>query len=94
MIDAKTVETIAQLARLEFSEEEKALFVEQFAKIVAYVNAINKLELDKYEPLVNVLELTNVFREDEVQPSLPVEEALHNAPARNEMFFKVPKVLG
>ncbi len=94
MIDRQTVETIAQLARLEFSEAEKAMFIEQFSRIVEYVNAINELELEAYEPLINVLELTNVFREDQVQPSLPVDEALQNAPQRKELFFKVPKVLG
>lgn len=94
MISRNVVEQIAELARLDFSPEEKEQFLEQFARIVEYVEAIKKLEgLEQYEPLVNVLGIENVFRDDQVQPSLPPEEALRNAPSRKELFFRVPKVI-
>jgi len=44
--------------------------------------------------LSHVIELQNVFRKDEVQPTTPTEEALKNAPAKNDEYFKVPKVIG
>jgi aspartyl-tRNA(Asn)/glutamyl-tRNA(Gln) amidotransferase subunit C len=52
------------------------------------------MNLDGVEPLVHITESTNVFREDVPHTSLSRDEALSNAPKRNEGFFKVPKVLG
>ena len=46
------------------------------------------------EPLSHPVENINVFRDDKVKPSVPTEEALKNAPDKNESFFKVPKVIG
>jgi aspartyl-tRNA(Asn)/glutamyl-tRNA(Gln) amidotransferase subunit C len=88
------VEYIAQLARLAYSDEEKQKFTEQFNTILEYIETLNELNTDNVEPLSHVIELSNVVREDEVKPSLPVDEVLKNAPAKTEEFFKVPKVLG
>jgi aspartyl-tRNA(Asn)/glutamyl-tRNA(Gln) amidotransferase subunit C len=88
------VEHIAQLARLEFSEEEKETFTKQFNDILSYIEQLNKLDTSTVEPLSHVIELSNVFRKDEVKPGLTTDEALQNAPAKTEKFFKVPKVLG
>jgi aspartyl-tRNA(Asn)/glutamyl-tRNA(Gln) amidotransferase subunit C len=88
------VEYIAQLARLTYSDEEKQKLTEQFNTILEYIETLNELNTDNVEPLSHVIELSNVIREDEVKPSLPVEEVLKNAPAKSEDFFKVPKVLG
>lgn len=93
-ITKETIEHIATLARLSFSEEEKDVFVEQFQRIVEYVDVIQSLDLSDVEPLKHIGEAENVFREDESRPSLSLEEALGNAPKRNESFFKVPRVLG
>ena len=54
----------------------------------------NDLDTSKVEPLLHVIDLTNVMRDDTVTPSLPREEALRNAPDRTEKFFKVPTVRG
>lgn len=89
----ETVEYVAELARLKFSESEIEAFAEQFQGILTYIRAIEELDFEDVEPLTNISELSNVFREDIVIPSLPLEEALENAPKRNESFFKVPKVL-
>lgn len=97
-VTVKDVEHIARLARLEFSEEEKEKFTHQLNQILAYVEQLNKLDTSKVEPLSQVIELSpaegGIFREDEVKPSLSPEEALKNAPAKTETFFKVPKVIG
>lgn len=87
------VEHIAKLARLEFSEEEKHKFTHQLNDILAYAEQLNKLDTSKVEPLSHVIELSNVFRDDTVKPGLTTEDALKNAPARSEKFFKVPKVI-
>ncbi|MBI3579598.1 MAG: Asp-tRNA(Asn)/Glu-tRNA(Gln) amidotransferase subunit GatC [Ignavibacteriales bacterium] len=93
-VTLKDVEHIAQLARLEFSEEEKQKFTHQLNDILAYAEQLNKLDTSKVEPLSHVIELSNVFRDDTVKPGLTPEDALKNAPAKSEKFFKVPKVIG
>ena len=94
-ITRETIDYIASLARLSFTEEEKDVFVEQFQRIVEYVDVIQSLELEGVEPLKHIgTGMENVFRDDVDRPSIPLEEALQNAPKRNESFFKVPRVLG
>jgi len=93
-VTIKDVEHIARLAKLEFNEDEKVEFTKQFNEILAFMEKLNELDTSNVEPLSHVIELQNVFREDEVKPSVASEEALKNAPAKNENFFKVPKVIG
>lgn len=93
-VTIKDVERIAKLARLEFDEEEKEKFTHQLNQILAYVEQLNKLNTTNVEPLSQVIELENVFREDEVKEGLTTDEALKNAPSKTEQFFKVPKVIG
>jgi aspartyl-tRNA(Asn)/glutamyl-tRNA(Gln) amidotransferase subunit C len=88
------VEHVAALARLSFTEEEKQKLTAQLNEILRYMELLNTVDTDNVEPLSHVIELQNVFREDVLRPSLPREEALKNAPARTEEFFKVPKVIG
>ena len=84
---------IALLARLELSEEEKDLFSRQLGSIIQYIEKLNELDTESVEPTAHILPLYNVFREDAVQPSLPREMALQNAPERNEQFYRVPKII-
>ena len=93
-VSLKDVEHVAELARLEFQEAEKTKIAEELNEILHYIEKLNELDTTEVEPLSHVIELSNVFREDELQPSYPVEEILRNAPARTEKFFKVPKVIG
>jgi len=88
------VEHIAKLAKLEFTEAEKEKFTHQFNDILKYMEQLNSLDTSSVEPLSHVIELQNVFREDEVKPSIPTEKALKNAPDKTEEHFKVPKVIG
>ena len=92
-VTVKDVEHIAKLARLEFTGPEKQEFTHQLNEILAYVEQLNKLETSGVEPLAHVVELKNVFRDDEVVAGLSAEEALRNAPSKSERFFKVPKVI-
>ena len=93
-VTIKDVEHVAALARLSFSEEEKQKLTAQLNDILRYMEQLNQLDTSNVEPLSHVIELKNVFREDVLRPSLPREEALKNAPAKTEEFFKVPKVIG
>jgi aspartyl-tRNA(Asn)/glutamyl-tRNA(Gln) amidotransferase subunit C len=92
-VTIKDVEHIAALAKLEFTEAEKEKFTHQMNQILDYMNKLNSLDTSAVEPLSHVIELSNVFREDEVKPGVSTEEALRNAPEKNEQFFKVPKVI-
>ena len=92
-ITKNDVEKIANLARLNFSEEEKEKFTHQLNSILTYIEKLNEIDTSKVEPLSHVNPLENVFRKDEVKPSLKLDETLKNAPQKLESFFKVPKVI-
>jgi aspartyl-tRNA(Asn)/glutamyl-tRNA(Gln) amidotransferase subunit C len=92
-MDKKVIEHIAELAHLKFKDEEIESFATQFSEIVNYVSSIEKLNLEGIEPLTRPFEAQNVVRQDVAQSSISKEDALLNAPKRNEMFFKVPKVI-
>lgn len=87
------VRWVAHLARLELSTAELAALTPQMAAIVAYVDQLGQLDTSGVEPLAHALPLSNVFREDEVCPSLPVAEALANAPRKLGDCYAVPAVL-
>jgi aspartyl-tRNA(Asn)/glutamyl-tRNA(Gln) amidotransferase subunit C len=93
-ITIQDVEHIAKLAKLEFTDAEKEKFTHQMNKILEYMEQLNSLDTGSVEPLSHVIELGNVFRADEVKPGVSTEDALKNAPEKNEHFFKVPKVIG
>jgi aspartyl-tRNA(Asn)/glutamyl-tRNA(Gln) amidotransferase subunit C len=93
-VTLKEVEHVAVLARLSFNEEEKQKLTHELNQILRHMEQLNTLDTSNVEPLSHVIELSNVFRQDEVKPGLTREEALQNAPARTEKFFKVPKVIG
>jgi aspartyl-tRNA(Asn)/glutamyl-tRNA(Gln) amidotransferase subunit C len=92
-ITIQDVEHIAKLAKLEFTDAEKEKFTHQLNQILEYMDQLNSLDTSTVEPLSHVIELSNVFRKDEVKSGVSTEEALKNAPEKNEQFFKVPKVI-
>ena len=93
-VTVAVVEHIAKLAHLEFSEDEKKMFTQQLNSILAHMEQLNKVDTTNVEPLSQVVESKSALREDVVRPGLTSEEALKNAPAKTEQFFKVPKVIG
>jgi aspartyl-tRNA(Asn)/glutamyl-tRNA(Gln) amidotransferase subunit C len=93
-VTKKDVEKIAELAQLKFSEEELESFTPQMNEILNYMDKLNELDTENVEPLSHPVEQTNVFREDELKPSITTEDALKNAPEKDEHYFKVPKVIG
>ena len=81
---------VARLARLALSEEELERFSEQLSAILDAVGKVAELDLSGVEPTLHPLALSNVWAEDEPRPSLPVEDALANAPAPEDGAFRVP----
>jgi aspartyl-tRNA(Asn)/glutamyl-tRNA(Gln) amidotransferase subunit C len=86
------VRKVARLARLELAEPDLARMQAQLSAILDYIDQLNQLDTDGVEPLAHPLPVQNVFRPDEEVPSLPVDEALANAPQRVENYFGVPAV--
>lgn len=93
-VTLKDVEHVAELARLSFSEEEKVRLTGELNTVLAYMEQLNRLDTTNVEPLSQVIPLENVFRDDVQTPGVTREEALRNAPARSEEFFRVPRVIG
>ena len=87
------VRHIAKLARLKCSDDEIKEFTGQLGAILEYIAQLEEVDTENVEPLAHCLPIHNVFRKDEVRPSLSNEEALANAPQRDGEFFVVPKVL-
>ena len=87
------IDHIAMLARLKLTNDEKEVFSGQLDSIIEYINKLNELDTKNIEPTAHVLDLKNVFRDDELRPSLPVDNALRNAPERMENFYQVPKII-
>jgi aspartyl-tRNA(Asn)/glutamyl-tRNA(Gln) amidotransferase subunit C len=81
---------VARLARLELSDAEVERFAEQLSAILEAVGKVSELDLEGVEPTAHPLELANVWAEDEPRPCLSVDEALANAPDREEGSFRVP----
>ena len=92
-MNRKDVEHVALLSRLDLSENELDKFTGQLDAILEYIDVLNQVDTSAVEPMAHVLEIRNVMRSDEVQPSLPREAALQNAPDAEDGFFKVPKIV-
>jgi len=82
---------VARLARLELSDEEIERMGEQLSAILEAVSKVQELDLADVPPTSHPsADVVNVWREDEPRPSLPVDEALANAPGREGDLFRVP----
>lgn len=94
MISLAEIEKVAMLARLSLTSAEAQMMSEQLSKVLEYMSLLNEVNTEQVEPLAHAVELTNVFREDQVTGSLDREEALTNAPHRDAECYLVPAVLG
>jgi len=93
IIDKKDVLHIADLARLQFSEEEAERFTDELNNILDYIHKLDELDTSDVEPTSHALDISNVFREDEQKEQLNNEQALKNAPDKEQGHFKVPRVI-
>ena len=93
-LSAEDVRAIADLARLELSEEDVALYQRQLSDVLAYFQKLEELDTSQVDPSASVLPLTNVMRADEAGAALPVDEAVANAPDSDGEQFRVGAVLG
>ncbi|MEY2470981.1 MAG: aspartyl-tRNA(Asn)/glutamyl-tRNA(Gln) amidotransferase subunit [Actinomycetota bacterium] len=85
---------VALLARLELTDDELDMFTGQLADILGHADDIEALDVSGVPAMAHPLRLTNVFRSDEVVPSLDRDEVLSQAPAAEDGRFRVPQILG
>src|SRR6478672_1113648 len=91
IVDDTLVEKLARLSKLEFDVEGKQAIRKDLEKILGFMEKLNELNTDGIEPLIYINEEVNVFREDEVHYPITREEALQNAPLKDEQYIRVPK---
>ncbi len=87
------VKYVAHLARIALTPAEEQQFGAQLSNILGYIEKHNQLDISQIEPTAHAVPLVNVFRPDEIRPSMPHEEALRNAPAQANGLFMVPKIV-
>ena len=93
-ISREEVEKVSLLARLRLSDEELPRMTEQMGRILDYMKLLGEVDTERVEPMAHALDVADVFREDEARGSLPRNQALAAAPARDEECYRVPAVLG
>ena len=89
MVTEKDVEHIAELADIGINTDELGTFTNQFNAILDYFDVLDQVKGDT----TVTRDLTNIMREDIVEPSLPRDEVLKNAPAQEDGFIKAPRVM-
>jgi aspartyl-tRNA(Asn)/glutamyl-tRNA(Gln) amidotransferase subunit C len=88
------VEKVSLLARLRLSESELDTITGQLGQILQYMELLDAADTAEVEPMAHPLDAADVFRADETRPSLELEQALANAPHRDDECYRVPAVLG
>lgn len=81
---------VARLARLRLDDADVERMAGELSSILGHIEKIGELDLDDVEPTSHVIQVENVLRPDEPQPSLPRERALESAPDATEDGFRVP----
>ncbi|MBN9654858.1 Asp-tRNA(Asn)/Glu-tRNA(Gln) amidotransferase subunit GatC [Halobacillus sp. GSS1] len=92
-ISKEEVKHVANLARLAITEEEATTFTKQLDDIITYAEQLNEIDTTGVEPTTHVLDLKNVMRKDEPKKWISQDDALKNAPDKQDGQFKVPSVL-
>ena len=86
------IDHVARLARLDLTDEEKARLKTQLSAILEHAAKVGEVAADDVPPAAYAIARANVFRDDVVEPSLPREAALANAPAERDDRFEVPRI--
>ncbi len=92
-VNDELIDKLGNLARLKFEPTEKADIKKDLQKMISFIEKLNELDTTGVEPLLFMTDEVNVLREDEVKGSITRQEGLMNAPLKDDLFFKVPKVI-
>ena len=92
-VDAATVKRVAHLARIKVTDEEAEALRGELNGILGWVEQLNEVDVSGVEPMTSVLPMDMRKRADVVTDGGKVEDILANAPAREDGYFTVPKVV-
>jgi aspartyl-tRNA(Asn)/glutamyl-tRNA(Gln) amidotransferase subunit C len=92
-VDAETVRRVAHLARIAVAESEVEHLGGEINAILAFVEQLNEVDVTGIEPMTSVTPMAMAMRSDEVTDGGIAEAVMANAPAREDHFFLVPKVV-
>ncbi len=92
-ITLEDVDYVAGLAHLTLNPETREAMARDLGSILEYIDQLERLDTSGVEPMMHVLDVTNVYREDTVGESLSQEDAFKNAPKTDGEYFLVPKIL-
>jgi aspartyl-tRNA(Asn)/glutamyl-tRNA(Gln) amidotransferase subunit C len=93
MITTKDVEHMGWLSRLKIEEEKLEGYAGQLNSVLDYFGQLDEVDTEGVEPTYHVLEMNNVFREDEITECLTQTLAIGNAPKTQDGFFKAPRII-
>ncbi|MFM9422852.1 MAG: Asp-tRNA(Asn)/Glu-tRNA(Gln) amidotransferase subunit GatC [Bacteroidota bacterium] len=92
-VDKATVQKLAKLSKLSFTNDEENEMVKGLNEMIAFVDKLKELDTTSVEPLMFMTSSNTVLREDEVKSTISQAEALSNAPAKDMYYFRVPKMI-
>lgn len=92
MISIKDVEHVAKLARLSLSDDEKVLYTEQLAKMLAFFDELKTVDTESVEPMAHALSVVSVMRDDKLEVEVDRARLMDNAPAQETGYFRVPRI--
>ena len=87
------IKYLEKLARITLSEDEEKKVGNELQDILTYIDMLNELDTDGVEAISHCFPVTNIMREDEVQPSMSADEIVANAPESQDGCFVVPKTV-
>jgi len=91
-VNEKLVKEIASLARLDLTNEETEMFVSQFKDILDYVSILNEVDTENVQPAYLSSANMSVVREDIIEPSVPTDVFISNAPQSKDQYIVIPRV--
>lgn len=92
-ITSAEVRHVATLARLDLAQDEQERLAGELDRILEYMDKLSELDTDGVEPLSHAVDVVNVLRPDRVVNQPRTEDLLRNAPARDDDFLSVPKII-
>lgn len=92
-VSKEDVKHIANLSKLNLTDEELEKYTTQLSDIVNFANELSNIDVEGVKPTAHILDIKNVFRKDEVETSYDREEILKNAPSKDAGCVSVPKVV-
>ena len=93
MITTKHVEHICWLSRLKIEQDQPEGYARQLNSVLEYFSQLDEVDTEKIEPTYHVLDMNNVFRDDEPTQCLTQDQATGNAPKKQEGYFKAPRII-